>query len=270
MIEFSDIWASYGDKDVLRNVSFRAKKQEVTALVGPSGSGKSTVLRLLMGFMRPTRGRIVIDGEDVTAIRERKWRVVRRKMGMVFQNSALFDSMTVMENVGFYPHYVERKPWRRVRQDVLKLLEELGLSEDAHKLPAELSGGMRRRVALARSLIYRPKILLYDEPTTGLDPHMTEVVADLIEEMADRYGITSIVVSHDLPSIHDIADYVVLIDQGESFPVGSPRELLACDDPRVAAFAGAWREQIKSYMQELNSVEKKEAPSARTDPAPSV
>lgn len=251
MIEFQDVWARYDTEPVLKGVSFVAQSRRITALVGPSGSGKSTALRLIIGFLKPERGNILVEGQSVIALSEAGWVEMRRKMGMVFQSSALFDSLTVLENVGFYPHYVERQPWRKVRGEVLKLLAELGLSSAANKLPGELSGGMRRRVALARSLIYRPKILLYDEPTTGLDPQMTDVVNDLIREMNERFGVTSIVVSHDLPSISAVADHVVLIDEGESLEVGPPRQLLHSSDPRVQAFAASWREQIRAHAAEL-------------------
>jgi phospholipid/cholesterol/gamma-HCH transport system ATP-binding protein len=251
MIQFTDVWASYGAEQVLRGVSFVAESLKITALVGPSGSGKSTCLRLMMGFMRAERGAVLIDGQDIGQLTEREWQPVRRKMGMVFQSSALFDSMTVAQNVGFYPHFIERKPWKHVRNDVMNILKELDLEEAANKMPAELSGGMRRRVALARSLIYKPTILLYDEPTTGLDPQMTEVVNELIREMSERYGVTSIVVSHDLPSINAIADHVVLVDRGESIDVGSPTELLRSQDPRLKAFTAGWREQILAHAQEL-------------------
>lgn len=255
MIQFDDVWVSYGDEQVLRGVTFRCPAQQVTAIIGPSGSGKSTVLKLLMGFICLDRGRLIVDEQEVSNCDERQWQAIRRKMGMVFQNSALFDSMTVAQNVGFYPHYVEHRPWRQVYAEVRTLLADLGLDDAENKYPAELSGGMQRRVALARSLIYKPQILLYDEPTTGLDPHMTEVVSNLIAEMADRYGITSIVVSHDLPSIHDIADHIVLIDEGEAVTVGKPGELLTSEDERVRRFTAAWRQQIHSYSSEQGKEE---------------
>lgn len=253
MIVFDDVWVSFGAEQVLRGVSFTAESLQITALVGPSGSGKSTCLRLIMGFIKADRGRILIDGQDVEQLCEREWVAVRSKMGMVFQNSALFDSLTVCQNVGFYTHYVEHQPWRKVRREVMELLHELGLEDAADKMPGELSGGMQRRVALARSLIYKPKVLLYDEPTTGLDPQMTDVVNDLIREMSERYGVTSIVVSHDLPSINAIADHVVLISRGESLTVGAPRELLRGDDPRLTAFAAGWREQVMAQAKAIAS-----------------
>lgn len=251
MIEFKDVHLDFDGHEVLKGVSFHCPPRQVTAIMGPSGSGKSTALRLVMGFLQPRQGQLVVDGEDVTRLPEKSWVKVRRKMGMVFQHSALFDSLTVCQNVAFYPHFVDRQPWRKVRPQVLELLSELGLDGHADKLPEELSGGMQRRVALARSLIYRPKILLYDEPTTGLDPHMTAVVSEMIDEMNERYEVTSIVVSHDLPSIHDIADHVVLISDGQSVTVGPPSELLTSKQPAVARFADSWRQQIRAYSSEM-------------------
>lgn len=256
MIRFEDIQLSFGKQQVLRDIDFHVKQQQVTALVGPSGSGKSTILKLMMGFMCPDSGSIQIDGEEVSDCTEHKWIRIRRKMGMVFQNSALFDSMSVIQNVGFYPHYVERLPWAKVRPLAMDILGEVGLLGHAHKLPAQLSGGMRRRVALARSLIYRPKILLYDEPTTGLDPIMIEVVNELIEEMNARYGVTSVVVSHDMDCIQAVADSVVLISHGESCDVGTPADLLNSTEPRVMEFTANWRRHILDYAGEIKQASK--------------
>jgi phospholipid/cholesterol/gamma-HCH transport system ATP-binding protein len=251
MIQFHNVWAGYDGHDVLKDVSLQCAGGKVTAIVGPSGSGKSTTLRVIMGFLAPHRGQLLIDGEDVTALGEKAWVKVRRKMGMVFQHNALFDSLTIAQNVGFYPHFVERRPWGEVRPQALKMLAELGLDGTADKLPGELSGGMQRRAALARSLIYKPKILLYDEPTTGLDPHATDVVTALIHEMNERYQVTSVIVSHDLPSVHDIADHVVLINEGYAITVGAPRELLLSSSQQVARFAGNWRRQVLLYAEEI-------------------
>jgi phospholipid/cholesterol/gamma-HCH transport system ATP-binding protein len=252
MIKFEGIHLNFGDNEVLKGVDLHCPPQKVTAIMGPSGSGKSTTLRIVMGFLKPSAGRVVVDGEDVSAISERGWVRVRRKMGMVFQHSALFDSLTVCQNVAFYPHFVDKEPWRKLRPRVLDLLSDLGLEGTADKMPEELSGGMQRRVALARSLIYRPKILLYDEPTTGLDPHMTEVVSELIDEMNERFKVTSVVVSHDLPSVHDIADHVVLISGGEAYTIGEPSGLLVSEEPAVAKFASSWRQQIRTYSTEMD------------------
>jgi phospholipid/cholesterol/gamma-HCH transport system ATP-binding protein len=251
VIQFEGVTAGYEGKDVLQGASLDCGAGKVTAIVGPSGSGKSTVLRIIMGFLRARSGKVIIENEDVTELPEREWVRVRRKMGMVFQHNALFDSLTIAQNVGFYLHYVERQSWPKIRPQVLKLLAELGLEDSADKLPGQLSGGMQRRVALARSLIYRPTILLYDEPTTGLDPHATEVVTSLISEMNERYQVTSVIVSHDLPSVHDIADHIVLIDKGYAITVGEPRQLLLSDDERIETFSGGWRRSVLAYAEEI-------------------
>jgi phospholipid/cholesterol/gamma-HCH transport system ATP-binding protein len=251
MIEFQGVFAGYGEADILKDVTLHCAREKITAIVGPSGSGKSTTLRLIMGFIRPRQGRVLIDDEDLSGISEKQWVRVRRKMGMVFQHSALFDSLTIAQNVGFYPTFVDREPWHKVRPQVLRLLAELGLEGTADKLPGELSGGMQRRVALARSLIYHPKILLYDEPTTGLDPGAVTLVNDLIREMNERYHVTSVIVSHDLPSVHDIADHVVLIEEGYAITVGDPSELLQSHDRRIELFSGNWRRQVLHYAREI-------------------
>jgi phospholipid/cholesterol/gamma-HCH transport system ATP-binding protein len=252
VITLENVWASYGDKPVLKGISLSCAPQKITALVGPSGSGKSTILRVVMGLWHVDEGAVIIDGEHCEGFHEREWREVRRKMGMVFQNSALFDSLTVVQNVGFFPYYVEHQPWRKVRHEALQILNELGLADSANKMPSELSGGMQRRVALARSLIYHPKILLYDEPTTGLDPLNIDVVSDLIVETGERFGVTSVVVSHDLQAIMRVADEVVIIGGGIGHSIGEPENLLRSAEPDVVSFTQAWRDQIDHFSAALN------------------
>ena len=254
MIRFEDVWLSFDTQQVLRGVSLEASPKSVTVLAGESGSGKSTILRLMMGFLQADSGLILVDGRNVTNLTERQWVGIRGQMGMVFQSSALFDSLTVCQNVGFYPHFVERKPWAKVREEVMNLLDELDLEMHANKMPGELSGGMQRRVALARSLIYRPQILLYDEPTTGLDPTMIGIVNELILEMREKYEVTSVVVTHDMECIHQVADHVVLLVGGEATTVGPPRNLLISDKPAVIEFTRAWREQLQNLKQQLTGV----------------
>lgn len=241
MIVFENVAAGYGGEPVLKGASFSASAGRITALVGPSGGGKSTVLRLLMGFVAAESGRILIDGKDVAHYSERDWRAQRRRMGMLFQHSALFDSLTVLQNAGFYPYYIERKPWRQVRKEALELLAGLGLAAAADKLPAELSGGMQRRAALARSLIYSPRLMLYDEPTTGLDPANTALVTNLIRETHAAQGMTSLVVTHDLQCIRSVADEIVLLAGGLAYPCGTPAEFFASTQPAVREFTALWR-----------------------------
>jgi phospholipid/cholesterol/gamma-HCH transport system ATP-binding protein len=247
LIYFEDVWASYGERPVLRGLTINCEAKKITALVGPSGSGKSTILRVAMGLWPADKGFVVVDGEHCEHYSERRWREVRRKMGLVFQNSALFDSLTVLQNVGFHPFYVERYPWKKVRNMAMEMLRELGLEESANKMPSQLSGGMQRRVALARSLVYHPKILLYDEPTTGLDPLNIDIVSELICETAEKFGVTSIVVSHDLQAITRVAEEVVIIANGTAHSIGPPSELLLSDEPDVVDFTRSWREQIAHF-----------------------
>ncbi|MCC7479376.1 ATP-binding cassette domain-containing protein [bacterium] len=251
MIIFKDVSVSFSGQRVLRGVSLHVKSGSITTIVGPSGSGKSTILRVAMGFRTVDSGSVAIDGEDVTSISEKRWTRVRRKMGMVFQHSALFDSLSVVENVGFYPYYVDRLPWRKVREQAMELLSELGLAESANKMPEELSGGMQRRVALARALVYHPKILLYDEPTTGLDPQNSDLVSNMIREANEKFGVTSVVVTHDLQCIHALSDEVVLITGGEGFSIGKPHQLFVATDPRVVDFTQVWRKQMLDYASEM-------------------
>jgi phospholipid/cholesterol/gamma-HCH transport system ATP-binding protein len=256
VIYLENVWASYGDKPVLRGITVNCEAQRITALVGPSGSGKSTILRVAMGLWPVEKGFVVVDGEHCEHYQERRWRDVRRKMGMVFQSSALFDSLTVLQNVAFFPYYVERRPWKVVRNQAMEMLRELGLEEHANKMTSQLSGGMERRVALARSLVYHPKILLYDEPTTGLDPLNIDIVSDLIVETAERFGVTSVVVSHDLQAITRVADEVIIIGNGIGHSIGPPEALLSSSEPEVVQFTQAWRDQVHHFAQVMDGHEK--------------
>ncbi len=249
MLRLEDIRAGYGDTEILHGVSLVAEERVTTAIVGASGSGKSTLLKVIMGFLRPWAGKLFIAGEDVTHMRDREFERHRTKMGLVFQDSALFDSLTVAENVGFFPYYHEKKPWRVVVKMVKEMLELLDLPGVENKYPSELSGGMRRRVALGRTLIYRPKILLYDEPTTGLDPTMIGHVDDIIREMNEKFQVTSILVSHDLESVLDVAERVFLVHEGVALDVGEPSNLLTSEDPEVRRFTKSWREHVEMYRR---------------------
>jgi len=254
MLELVNVTAGYGGNRVLSEVNLRAESNKITTIVGASGSGKSTILRILMGFVRPLSGQVIVDGEDITRLRESAMARVREKMGLVFQESALFDSLTVEQNVGFYLLYGRRRKWRDVAPLVRDILNELGLSGYEKKFPSELSGGMIRRVALARALIYRPKILLYDEPTTGLDPAMVSVVNDMIIEMSEKFKVTSVVVTHDLDTVLTVSDDTYLLSGGTAIHVGSPINLLLSDNEEIRKFTASWSEHIKKFaeIQEKN------------------
>ena len=247
MIEFDKVVVRFDKKTVLNGVSFKLPEHKISYFIGGSGSGKSTILKVIMGFVKPVRGTVLIDGESVNDLNEKEYARIRKKMGMVFQGSALFDSMTVFDNVAFYPVYRERVRTRDVASRVHEILEQIGLKGTEKLYPSELSGGMRRRVALARTLIYQPKILLYDEPTTGLDPITTELVDNIILDTDKQFDITSIVVSHDMASVLSIADNVVFINNGESVEIGGHNSILSCEHPAVCAF-------VKSLKDTANQV----------------
>ncbi|MBO6210847.1 MAG: ATP-binding cassette domain-containing protein, partial [Schwartzia sp.] len=200
MIELKQVDKSFGDKQVLKNISFRVENGETLALIGGSGSGKSTLLRMMIGLDRPTAGEIWIDGTEITQLSEDELDDVRLSMGLVFQYSALFDSMTVRDNVAFglreHTDYDEEK----IREIVREKLLLVGLPDSEDMMPGELSGGMKKRVSLARALAFGPSIIFYDEPDSGLDPVMTRKIDDLIVETQKKLGVTSIVVTHDMES----------------------------------------------------------------------
>jgi len=253
MLMLEGIRAGYGDTEVLHGIDLVAQERVTTAIIGSSGGGKSTLLKVIMGFLRPTAGKLIIDGKDVANISEHEFARHRQKMGLVFQESALFDSLTVAENVGFFPYYREKKPWGKVLPMVREMLEMLDLPGIENKYPSELSGGMRRRVALGRTLIYKPKILLYDEPTTGLDPTMIGHVDEIIREMNEKFQVTSILVSHDLESVLDVAEHVFLVHDGIAQDVGEPWHLLTSKDPQVATFTKSWRDHVEMYRRLMHS-----------------
>lgn len=249
MIELEGVVVRFGKKTVLDKLSFKLPAKKVSYIIGRSGSGKSTILKVIMGFIKPDGGRVIVDGEDVTNLSERKYARVRKKMAMVFQGTALFDSMTVFENVAFYLIYIQRLRPADTKERVSHLLRKVGLEGSEKLYPSELSGGMKRRVALARSLIYQPKILLYDEPTTGLDPITGDVVDAIITEMNRMFDVTSVVVSHDLASVLSTADHVVFIKEGKAVEIGEPENIFRCSDPVVAEFTRSLKNAAVAVME---------------------
>jgi phospholipid/cholesterol/gamma-HCH transport system ATP-binding protein len=221
-----DLVKRYGTTAVLDNVSMRMKRGQTAVIIGGSGAGKTTLMRILIGLEKPTSGSVLIDGEDIVPLGGLEMNRVRKKFGMVFQYSALLDSLSVMDNVAFPLVEHTRMKKAAIREKVLTTLEVLGLQRaDAVKSPSELSGGMRKRVALARALMLEPEILIYDEPTSGLDPLSSRMVDDLIEQTRERYGITSVVISHDMASTFRIAHQAFLLIQGKVAAAGTPEQL---------------------------------------------
>lgn len=214
-IEFEDVLFGFEDKTILDHVSFAVRPGETKVLMGGSGTGKSTVLKLVLGLLKPEQGRIYVDGEDVTNFSETQMMAVRQKIGMVFQEGALFDSLTVYENVGFrlFEKGVDE---REIEHIVHQMLKFVNLEDAIFKMPSELSGGMRRRVGIARALVGKPKIILYDEPTAGLDPPTARTIVELAMKLRDLEGVSSIFVTHRIQDAQQLAsEYVTIDDTGD-------------------------------------------------------
>jgi len=226
IVVLKDVRKRFGDAEVLKGIDMVCQRNETTCIVGGSGAGKTTLLRLIVALEKPTSGQLFIEGEDTVPMNERALNRVRRKFGMVYQYAALLDSINVLDNVAFpLVEHTKLSPGER-RARVLAKLQILGLDESVlAKFPAELSGGMRKRVGLARALMLDPPIVVYDEPTSGLDPLTSRAVDDLIEDTRRRFGVTSIVITHDIASCFRIADQALLIDKGTIVARGSPEEL---------------------------------------------
>lgn len=221
MIEFKDVTLYLSDRKVLDQLSFFVKEGELLLLVGGSGSGKSTILKLVMGLLRPDQGQVLIDGQDITHMREKDLLRIRRRFGIVFQDGALFDSLTVEENVGFYLREGLKMPEEDVKKEVCNELGNLGLRDFLDYYPAQLSGGMRKRVSIARAAIKHPKCLLYDEPTAGLDPISSQRVVDTITEL-HKNNVTSIIVTHEIHYFLDIVHRMMLLRDGQIVYDGEP------------------------------------------------
>ncbi len=238
-IQVRELHKSFAVHHVLRGIDLDIERGRTNIIIGGSGQGKSVLMKHLMGLLRPDSGRIYVDGVDVVPFDEQEMGKLRRKFGMVFQYAALFDSMNVVENIAF--PLIERyrlsrdEIMERVR-DLLRRLDLADVSGIEQKFPPELSGGQRKRVGLARALIDRPEILLYDEPTTGLDPVATKNVDEMIRRTADEFGVTSVVISHDMASTFRIGDRIAMLDQGRIVVSGTPQEVLASSNPALREF----------------------------------
>jgi phospholipid/cholesterol/gamma-HCH transport system ATP-binding protein len=212
-VELTGVKKAFGDKRIYDGLDLAVRRGETMAVIGPSGVGKSVLLKLIIGLHHADSGRIVVGGVDVTRLDEAELREVRRKVGMLFQGSALFDSLSVGENVAYGLHEHYRWPEDKVRARVAECLEAVGLPGSEALRPADLSGGMKKRVGLARALAPGPEIILYDEPTTGLDPSNTRRINELIASLQQKLGVTSIVITHDMASALAVADRVALLDE---------------------------------------------------------
>lgn len=236
MIELVRLTKSFGKQMVLNDLNLKIPTGKITAVIGPSGEGKSVLLKHMIGLMRPDSGRVLVDGEDITWLGRRQLNRVRERFGMLFQGVALFDSMTVFENVAFPLEEKTRLSRGEIRDRVHEALENVGLRDVDEKYPDQLSGGMKKRVGLARALLLKPDIILFDEPTTGLDPIICNAMHRLIKETQRRFGFTAVIVTHEVPSIFDICDYVAMLYRGRIQMRGTPDEIRVSEDPVLRQF----------------------------------
>ncbi|HEU5124713.1 MAG TPA: ABC transporter ATP-binding protein [Verrucomicrobiae bacterium] len=236
MIEARDLKLSFGPNVILDGVNLKIEKGESVVIIGRSGGGKSVLLKNLIGLLKPDSGEVEIDGEPISAMDERQLLRVRKKFGMLFQSAALFDSMTVAENISFPLRRNQNLSEREIAEKVAEALQMVDLPGTESKKPSELSGGMRKRVGLARAIIYQPEIVLYDEPTTGLDPIMSDSIDQLIMRVRDRLKVTSVVVTHDMRSARRVGNRILMLHEKKIYAAGTPDEIFNSKDPVIRRF----------------------------------
>jgi phospholipid/cholesterol/gamma-HCH transport system ATP-binding protein len=236
MIEFRGVHKSFGPQKVLDDVSLEIPQGKTTVIIGPSGTGKSVFIKLLVGLLKPDAGEIFIHGQEITKLRERELFEVRKKFGMLFQDGALFDSMNVGDNIAFPLRRHTKKKEREIREIVARKLQAVGLPGVEHKFPGELSGGMRKRVGIARALALEPEIVLFDEPNSGLDPVMSDAIDKLILKMQRELGLTFIVISHDLDGTFQIADRIAMLYKSKLIAQGDKDAIRHSDNPILRQF----------------------------------
>jgi phospholipid/cholesterol/gamma-HCH transport system ATP-binding protein len=236
MVDIRNLHKFFEGQHVLRGVNLQVARGEILVIIGRSGEGKSVLLKHLMGLLRPDEGQILVDGVEITRLRGRELDQLRERFGIVFQGGALFDSLTAFENVAFPLREKTRLSEEAIREKALNLLKQVGLGDMGHKYPAEVSGGMRKRVALARALTMEPQIVLFDEPTTGLDPIMVNAIHRLILDLHQHIGFTAVLVSHEIPEIFGIADRVAMLHEGVVVEAGTPDAIQFSTNPVVRQF----------------------------------
>ena len=242
-IRVRGVHRSFGEHHVLRSIDLDIKRGKINVVIGGSGAGKSVIMKHLIGLLKPDEGQIIVDGEDIVPMNDFQLNKVRTKFGMLFQYAALFDSMTVEENLIFPLMEHRKKEMTRAQMKDLarEKLNSLGLFDIEKKYPAELSGGMRKRVALARAIVLTPEILFYDEPTTGLDPIATKNVDEMIADISEKLHVTSVVISHDMASTFRIGHQVSMLYQGQIVASGTPQEILHSDNAHLREFISTSR-----------------------------
>jgi phospholipid/cholesterol/gamma-HCH transport system ATP-binding protein len=246
MIAVRGLAKKIGEQEILCGVDLEVAKGETLAIIGRSGGGKSVLLKHLVGLMQPNAGEIWIDGQNITGLSERQLGAIRQKIGILFQGAALFDSMTVAENIAFPLREAGVRSPQILQEKVREMLEVVELEGQEEKMPVSLSGGMKKRVGLARSIIRRPSCILYDEPTSGLDPVVSDSINRLIMRLQERFGITSVVVTHDMKSAFHVANHIAYLHEGRIYFHGPPEELQRTTDPILQDFMqGRSEEQLR-------------------------
>ncbi len=248
MIKLVDIHKSFGRQKVLDGVNLEIEDGKTTVIIGGSGGGKSVLLKHIIGLLRPDSGQVLVDGVDIATLNDRDLNEIRKKFGMLFQEAALFDSMNVMDNVAFPLREHTKKKDNEVRQIVAEMLKAVGLPGVENKMPSELSGGMRKRVGLARAIALHPQIVLFDEPTTGLDPVMTEAINELIIETQKNFDLTCVVISHDVQSIFTVGHRIAMLYEGKIIEYGTSEEIRESSDPVLKQFLSGSLEGPISVM----------------------
>ncbi len=248
MIEVRDLKKSFGSQPILEGVSLRIEDGESVVIMGRSGGGKSVLLKHIIGLLQPDAGAVLIDGENIVGMNERHLLRVRAKFGMVFQGAALFDSMTVAENVAFPLERKQQFTPGEIAKRVAAALEMVDLPGTQHKKPAELSGGMRKRVGLARAIVYEPQIVLYDEPTTGLDPIVSDSIDKLIIRVRDQLKVTSIVVTHDMRSARRVGTHVIMLHEKKIYANGPPEQLFTATDAVIRQFVDGVADAKENFI----------------------
>lgn len=236
MIEIKNLWKSFNGTPVLKGVNLTIRKGETVVIIGRSGCGKSVLLKHIIGILKPDDGEVWVDGHNITFLKERELNEIRKNFGMLFQGAALFDSLNVYENVAFALTEHTSMAEEQIKQTVKECLSVVGLSGVEEKKPGELSGGMKKRVGLARAIAFKPEIILYDEPTTGIDPIMGDVINDLVLKLHNKYGVSAVAVTHDMVSAYKIADRIAMLYDGQIIQTGTPEEIKNSTNPVVRQF----------------------------------
>jgi phospholipid/cholesterol/gamma-HCH transport system ATP-binding protein len=249
MIKVEDLHKSFDALEVLQGVSFEVEKGQILALIGRSGYGKSVLLKHVAGLMRPDRGRVLVDGNDMCCLKGRDLLRLRNRLGFLFQSGALFDSMTVYDNVAFPLREKTKLTEKEIRDKVMNELEQVGLLGAEEKFPSQISGGMIKRASFARALMGEPEIMLFDEPTTGLDPLTGQTILNLIDSIHERLGFTGIIVTHEVPKIFEVVDKVAMLDEGHILFEGTPEGILTSEDSRIRSFVTGGQEWLQHEIE---------------------